>query len=150
MVIEIATHPFGVCFRPTTEIGFATSAGGTAAGCDGFLLLMLSLNHAKVGVAKPREAMVAITEKQRVSLPLPLWFSLVGIIITGAGAWFVTQAKAALAAEESKANTVELRSQDKRVQFLENTVLPALVRIEARQEATDRKIDELPQRKAAR
>lgn len=146
---DTTTHPLGVCSRPTRVSGLTSITTAGAEVCAFVHLLMLSIKHAWVSQAKQRtvEAMVAFTEKQRISLPLPLWLSLVGIIITGAGAWFVTQSKAALAAEESKANAAELRSQDKRVQFLENTVLPALSRIEARQEATDRKIDGLPQRK---
>lgn len=62
-----------------------------------------------------------LTEKQRVALPIALWLSLVGMIITCAGAWFTTRAEAASAASGSRENAVELREHDRRIQRLEDT-----------------------------
>lgn len=63
----------------------------------------------------------AITEKQRVSLPITLWLSLVGIIVTGAGAWFATSARASSAAEGVVILETESREHDRRIQRLEDT-----------------------------
>lgn len=62
----------------------------------------------------------ALTEKQRVSLPIPLWLSLAGIIITGAGAWFATSARASAAAEGVTELRNETRSHDRRIQHTED------------------------------
>jgi hypothetical protein len=84
-----------------------------------------------------------LSEKTRVALPLSLWLSLAGIIITGAGAWFVTRIEAAEAAELSRQNTLELREHDRRIQRLEDD--KAFTR--EMLERLDKKLDSVLERK---
>ena len=90
--------------------------------------------------------MALISEKTRVSLPAKAAAAALVLAAGAAGLWYATEAKAAHAAQLGKENSTEIRQIDRRVQYLENHVLPSLQRLERGQEQQNEKLDRLKER----